>query len=208
MNRRRLRDELDTRPALDAARHGLLSKARIAGALLLLAAVPSACVPPAPPATAPGPLDPPALQAAWAATLTNVQDELERGRYGAADSALNSFVQTYRGTPQSAEAYFWLAVVNLDPANQGGSPRAALVAADAYIAGGRALPNFELAQVLRRAAGALESAMPPEPLPEPTVIVAPDSAARARANEEISRLKSELEKAQAELDRIKKRIRP
>lgn len=191
-------------------RHGSLTTPRgfSRAGTVALAVLVAACAPATPPTPVPGPLDPPALQAAWAATLSGVKDELERGRYRAADSALTQFVETHRGTPQSAEAYFWLAVVNLDPDNQAGSPRAALVAADAYIAGGSALPNFELAQVLRRTAGALESAQPPEPLPEPTIVVAPDSAERARAAEEISRLKSELEKAQAELERIKKRIRP
>ena len=156
----------------------------------------------------PAPLDPPALQAKWAATLSDVKADIGRGRFAAADSAISSFLGLHPGTPQGAEALFWRAVVRLDPANAAGSPREALVAVDAYLAGGTTLPNFELAQVLRRTASALESARRPLPAPVQTVAAAPDSAERARAAEEILRLKTELDRVQAELDRIKKRIRP
>lgn len=161
---------------------------------------------PAPPL--PAPLDPPALQAQWAATLSDVKTDVSRGRYAAADSAITAFLERHPGTPQSVDALFWRAVVRLDPANEAASPREALVAVDAYLAGGTALPDFELAQVLRRTASALESAQRPLPAPTRSVTVAPDSAERARAAEEIVKLKTELDRVQAELDRIKKRIRP
>ncbi|MHB1223752.1 MAG: tetratricopeptide repeat protein [Gemmatimonadaceae bacterium] len=157
---------------------------------------------------APAPLDPPALEAQWAATLSDVRTDIGSGRYAAADSAITAFLERHPGTPQSADALFWRAVLRLDPANEAGSPREALVAVDAYIAGGTALPNFELAQVLRRTASALESAQRPLPAPTRSVVAAPDSAERARAAEEILKLKTELDRVQTELDRIKKRIRP
>lgn len=181
--------------------------ARLAGALLVSMA--SACSGArAPLPTLPAPLDPPALQAKWAATLSDVKDDVDRGRYAAADSAIATFLEQHPGTPQSYDALFWRAITKLDPANPAGSPREALVAVDAYIAGGRSLPDFEMAQVLRRTASAMESAQRPLPAPTRPVVAAPDSAERARAAEEIQRLKTELDKVQAELDRIKKRIRP
>lgn len=156
----------------------------------------------------PTPLDPPALQAKWAATLSDVKADVASARYTAADSSISNFLETHPGTPQSAEALFWRAVLKLDPANRTGSAREALVAVDAYLAGGTALPNFEMAQVLRRTASTLESAQRPLPAPVRPVVSVPDSSERARSAEEILRLKTELEKVQVELDRIKKRIRP
>lgn len=156
----------------------------------------------------PAPLDPPALQAKWAATLSGVKADVASARYAAADSSISAFLDAHPGTTQSADALFWRAVLKLDPANSTGSAREALVAVDAYLAGGTALPNFELAQVLRRTASAIESAQRPLPEPVRTTISVPDSSERARSAEEILRLKTELEKVQTELDRIKKRIRP
>ncbi len=156
----------------------------------------------------PTPLDPPALQAKWAATLSDVKADVASARYSAADSSISAFIDAHPGTPQSAEALFWRAVLKLDPANSTGSAREAMVAVDAYLAGGTSLPNFEMAQVLRRTASALESAQRPLPAPVRPVVSVPDSTERARAAEEILRLKTELEKVQIELDRIKKRIRP
>src|SRR5690606_36413322 len=126
----------------------------------------------------PAPLDPPALQAKWAATLSDVKADVARARYAAADSAIASFLELHPGTPQSADALFWRAVLELDPANSAGSPRRALVAVDAYLAGGTSLPNFEVAQVLRRTASALESAQRPLPAPVRPVAAVPDSAER------------------------------
>lgn len=156
----------------------------------------------------PSPLDPPALEAKWAATLSGVKADVASARYTAADSSISAFLEAHPGTPQSAEGLFWRAVLKLDPANSTGSAREALVAVDAYLAGGTALPNFELAQVLRRTASSLESAQRPLPEPVRPVVARPDSSERARSAEEILRLKTELEKVQAELERIKKRIRP
>lgn len=156
----------------------------------------------------PAPLDPPALQAKWAATLSDLKADVASARYTAADSSISAFLEAHPGTPQSADALFWRAVLKLDPANGTGSAREALVAVDAYLAGGTALPNFELAQVLRRTASAIESAQRPLPEPVRPTVSVPDSSERARSAEEILRLKSDLEKVQTELDRIKKRIKP
>lgn len=194
-------------PLADGARpRGGASVRRLAVTLLLLTTACTGSRQTTP--TTPVPLDPPALEAQWAATLTDVRTDIGRGRYAAADSAITSFLERHPGTPQSADALFWRAVIRLDPANEAGSPREALVAADAYLAGGSGLPNFELAQVLRRTASALESAQRPLPAPTRSVVAAPDSAERARAAEEILKLKTELDRVQTELDRIKKRIRP
>ena len=160
-----------------------------------------------PAAVVAAPVDEAALESAWGATLTDLRAQLENGRYDAADSDLANFAQRYAGTPQASQALFWRAVVALDPANRTATPRDAMVAVDAYLAGGRSQPLYDAALVLRRTATTLET------LRRPVVVAAPpappaDSSDRIKAAEEIQRLRAELEKTQAELDRIKKRIRP
>ena len=175
-------------------------------AVVAVALVASACAHPAAVVGA-TPVDEAALESAWGATLTDLRTHLETGRYDAADSDLATFAQHYAGTPQAGQALFWRAVVALDPENRTSTPREALVAIDAYLAGGRSQPLYDAALVLRRTATTLET------LRRPVVVAAPpappaDSTERLKAAEEIQRLKAELEKTQAELDRIKKRIRP
>lgn len=146
---------------------------------------------------------------AWAATLDSVQALLAVHRHAAADSLLQRFAVSHAGTPAGAEATFWRALVALDPANDSSSPRDALVAIDGYLAGGIDQPRYAEALLLRRTAGVLENARS-APIPTLRVMTLPaDSLIRLRAAQDtIRQLRSELERTQAELERIRRRIRP
>ncbi|HEU4632265.1 MAG TPA: hypothetical protein VFS08_21115 [Gemmatimonadaceae bacterium] len=170
------------------------------GTALLLACTHAAPPPPAPP---------PAPDSAWATTLADVKQLVSRGEYAAADSLLLTFSATHLGTPQSSEALFWRALVQLDPANPHASPRDALLAIDGYLAGGAALPHFQEALVLRRTASLLERVRTPVVTATVTPLPVPDDTLRSRIlTDSIKALREELTRTQAELERIRRRIRP
>ena len=181
--------------------------ARAAAVTGLLAA--AGCRGTAAPAVAMAPAPPPA-QEAWESTLASVRASVDAGLYARADSALEAFAARYPATAQSAEAHYWRALVQLDPPNPEATPRAAIAAIDAYLAGGAGQPRYLEALVLRRTASLLTSVRLPE-------MVAPaDSAPPAgvdperlrAASDTIRQLRAELERTQAELDRIRRRVRP
>jgi hypothetical protein len=157
----------------------------------------------APPPAAP----PPAT--AWDSTLAVVKQRVARGEYAAADSSLVAFAATRPETPESREAVFWRALVMLDPANPDATPRDALLAIDAYLAGGATQPHFQEALLLRRTASRLERARTPVVTATITPPPVADDTARARAMaDSLKALRLELERTQAELERIRRRIRP
>ena len=101
----------------------------------------------------------------------------------------------------------------LDPANRSGSPRAATERLDEYLADSTATLHRTEAATLRRIAAALDSLTQ-----RPTVVAsAADDPARAaeaqqaqqredELQKENQRLKDQLDKTNAELERIKKRL--
>lgn len=162
-------------------------------------------------------ISPPAPQPAtsdtqWTSTRTAAVRLAEMGRYGDADSLLARFAARHTGTPQGAAALYWRALLHLDPANPTTTPRDAIAAIDAYLAGGAAQPHYEELLVLRRTAGHLERIrlLAAEAERVRSVVPATDSSTVviARQAEEITKLKSELEKALGELERLRRRIRP
>jgi hypothetical protein len=180
-----------------------LRRLALTGALLAIACFPT------PPVDTSAPPAPPPAAAEWSATLASVGTLVDAGRYAEADSALDAFATRHSGTPESAEARFWRALVHLDPANPDAEPRAALAAIDAYLAGGIEQPRYLEALVLRRTATELAG---PRPAPPPVDSVAPPvppevDGLRA-ATDTIRQLRTELERTQAELERIRRRIRP
>lgn len=157
----------------------------------------------------PPPPQPPAPESAWTATLDDVKQLIAQGAYARADSTLVAFSTAHLGTPPANEALFWRALVRLDPANDSASPRDALLAIDSYLAGGAKLPHFQEALVLRRTASLLERTR----IPVVTTMVlptpAPDDTAHARVMaDSLKMLRDSLARTQAELERIRRRIRP
>jgi hypothetical protein len=174
-------------------------------AALIAASLTAACSTGPPPAR-PAPQPPPvALQ--WDSTRAAAARFIASGRDSSADSALREFADRHAGTPQAQESIFWSALYRLNPDNHGFTPRDALAALDEYLAGGDAQPRYDEALVLRNAALALDvQRTPPAPAPEPPAPVDSSSAVEHQHEEEIKRLNAELQRTQAELDRIRKRL--
>lgn len=171
------------------------------------------CVSGREPTMAQPPQPQPAADTGWTAARTRAVDLAEAGRYGDADSVLAAFARGRRGTAEGSDALYWRALLLLDPANPTATPREAIVAIDAYLAGGAAQPHYEELLVLRRLAGNLERirllAVEAESLRvAPPVDTTAAAALAAQQAAEITRLKAELERTQAELERLRRRIRP
>lgn len=193
------------------------SRAR-AVALVTLAAAGCASPPPIvslPPRPAP---TTDAAHAEWPREFAIAQAAALRLEFVAADSVLRAFSTRFPGTPQSSDAVFWRAVFRLDPAAAAGDStrdgiRDAVAAFDAYLAGGPAQPRFAEAASLRRIAGQVDSlrAQPSPRAPVPAVPPTPASADRDSLrvrDEEITRLRQELQETRAELERIRRRLAP
>lgn len=130
------------------------------------------------------------------------------GRYDAADSILVEFIDEHPGTAESADALFWRAMYSLDPANRSASTATAIAELDRYLEGAPTLPHWREATTLRRVAAQLETATrlaaaAVQTQTSATRLAAADDHAK---DDELTRLRAELAKANEELDRIKKRL--
>ncbi len=136
-------------------------------------------------------------------------DDASAGRYASADKGLLDFATRYPGTIQAVDAIYLRALYKLDPANQVATARDAGVLLDAYLAAGGGTHRSD-AVVLRRVATAMDArpAAPREPAQTSSRgdgVTASDLRAK---DEELSRVKDELAKANAELERIRRRLAP
>jgi hypothetical protein len=134
-----------------------------------------------------------------------------------ADSVLRAFGARFPGTTPAADAVYLRAFIRLDPVGDAvpsaETLRTARSLLDSYIAGGPLQEHYVESVLLRRVIGRLDSlrpAPPPEPVREVTSssagTVARDSL-RLR-DDEIARLRAELESTKAELERIRRRLAP
>lgn len=147
----------------------------------------------------------------WIGTIAGAKNQVALGHFDDADKALYEFVQRYPSSPEAREATYWRALFKLDPANHGGSPRAATERLDEYLADSSAALHRAEASTLRRIAAELDSLAQRAP-----VVAVNDSARladaqRAQEREDdlqkaIKTLKDQLDKTNAELERIKKRL--
>ncbi len=137
----------------------------------------------------------------WPAALAESSREAASGRYAAADKILSDFSARYSATSESTESMFWRALYKMDPANSGKAPRDAMILLDGYLQAPQAAHRSE-GTVLRRMAGQLDARATPAPFPTPTGAPQIDKA----KDDEIQRLKEELAKTTAELERIKRRL--
>lgn len=172
----------------------------------------------------PAPQGPPPASRAWPPTLAIAQAYAARGEFAVADSSLSAFAGRYPGTSEALESAYWRAVYRLDPSNRDLSIESAIASLDSYLADTRPHQHTAEARTLRRVAGELDrlnrlagnalaqqirdvNAAPTarvstsEPRPD-AAKPAPDTAAQ----DEIKRLKEELAKANAELERIRRRL--
>lgn len=155
---------------------------------------------------------PPSAARDWPSTVAAAQRAAGGGHYRDAEQMLARFTEQYPGAREAQEAHYWRAIFMLDPANQARDAQRAVTQLDAYLASGSGLVHRPEAQVLRRLALALDSLsrVPVVVVASPTDTVVRPSAANLAHEQalekENEKLKDQLEKTNAELDRIKKRL--
>jgi len=144
----------------------------------------------------------PEAQRSWPATYLSAQGAADRGAYDDADRVLADFAKSHPNTTQAAEAGYWRAVYKLDPANKGASTRDAITGLDAYLASTNVDHRGE-ATTLRRLAAQLLSL-------DRALAQKPDESSSAATvksrDEEVQKLRDELQATKDELDRIKRRL--
>ena len=145
----------------------------------------------------------PTAHSEWGPWLLQASQEATAGNYPVADKLLADYATKYPATPEAAEAMYWRALYKMDPSNSAAAPRDAAVLLDGYLASGTSTHRTE-AQTLRRVASALEAqSHVVAPASTKTEVVKVEDKAR---DEELARLRDELSRANAELERIKRRL--
>ena len=153
---------------------------------------------------------------AWSEALYEAQRSADSGRYADADRVLDGFARRFPNTMEATEAVYWRALYKLDPANKEATARDAIIVLNAYLAATTPLPRHAEALVLKRSAESLDALSRtalgvPAPRPATPSPTTTGEATRERMREEeaikeIQRLREELEKTNAELERIKRRL--
>ncbi len=173
----------------------------MAGTLLL-----GACHQAPPPAPAPSVETVVALPSElspWTGTLASALRAAESGRFADAERILTDFSLEHAGSADGAESDFWRALLKTDPANRAVTPRESMALYDSYLSGGRELPRYAEALILRRVVEAMDSTR------SLLATVRQSASAREKAREEeIRRLLDEVDRTTAELERIKRRLIP
>lgn len=157
------------------------------------------------------------MEGKLSASLQQAEREVASSRFGIADRLLTDFALGHPNTPDAVETAYWRALFMLDPNNQTASRRDAVAMLDSYLNTPITVMHRGSATTLRRIAAALDrpvpiaAANPPSAAPAPRAESKADTKADTKAedksrDEEVQRLKEELAKANAELERIKKRV--
>lgn len=147
-------------------------------------------------------------RAEWATALAVASQESGAGRHAIADKALADYALRYPASGDAAEANFWRALYKLDPANASGTSRDAGALLDSYLAS-PAIARRTEALTLRRLVTVLESRSPASTTAGPSGMLAKSELSKAEdsvKDAEIVRLKEELARANAELERIRRRL--
>lgn len=139
----------------------------------------------------------PSAEREWPAAYLTAQHAADRAAYADADKTLSEFALAHPNTAEAAETGYWRAVYRLDPANKEGNTRDAIVGLDKYLAAPNG-PHRGEAATLRRLAGQLLSL-------DRALSQKPDEAAATR-EEDVKKLRDELQATKDELERIKRRL--
>ena len=173
--------------------------------LLLVVVLFAACRhQPAPPQAAvveqPVPTLPP--ESPWVGTLAMVQTAVDSAQFTAADSMLTDFERSDAAVMERRESTFWRAMLRADPRNPAFTPAAARAALEEFAAGSPPHRQTETGVMLRLLAvsDSLRVAQAGQR-------AAAEQRDRTR-EEEMQKLRDELARTQAELDRIKRRLGP
>lgn len=146
---------------------------------------------------------PPAPARAYAEVLDAAEQRVKEGDHAGADRILSDFALRSPETEEANEISFWRALYMVDPANKRTSIPEGIRALDIYLSTPGTRWYRTQAEVLRRTAQsvqALRSAAQAHPR-----IVGRDTVFVSR-EEEIASLRDQLARANAELDRIRKRL--
>ena len=132
--------------------------------------------------------------------MAAVQAAADSGQFATADSILTAFEHVEAGSADASESAFWRAMLRADPRNPAFEPAEARRGIEAYLAApnprrrteaGVMLRMLDLADSLRVVQAAQRSSA--------------ETRDRAR-DEEVQKLRDDLQRTQAELDRIKRRL--
>lgn len=141
----------------------------------------------------------PAPRRAWPTAFLAAQSAAASGRYGDAERVLADFARQYPGTPEAHESLYWRAVYKLDPANEAANTRDAIAGLDGYLGAARSSAHRGEAMTMRRLAQqmlALDRALN----------MKPGAPADRPRDEEVQKLREELQATRDELERIKRRL--
>ena len=125
---------------------------------------------------------------------------VDSGRFALADTILATYEQAQAGTSDVSESVFWRAMLRADPRNPSFTPAEARAALQGYLATEGAERRTEASVMLRLLV--LSDSLRAAQAAQRTAAEARD---RAR-DEEMQKLRDELQRTQAELDRIKRRL--
>ena len=168
----------------------------------------------------------PTIDRDWDNTLLLARVRAAEGKFPAADSLMARFAAQYPDTHEAIETTYWRALFDLDPSNHLASFSSAIASLDDYLTHKRPLDHAAEAATLRRIAGHMDQlnklaatalaeardtsvamrATAPDVRTDAKPPVAGDVAVPTPADVEIKRLKDELAKANAELERIRRRL--
>lgn len=149
-----------------------------------------------PAATAPQPATP------FETAVMAAEKRVEAGDYAGADRILSDFAIKAKGSPEATETAFWRALYMVDPNNKTTSMADGVKALDIYINTTAAKKYKAEAIVLKRTAQAVLALRAVQAAPR----VAGRDTVFVNREDEIAALKDQLAKANAELERIKKRL--
>ncbi|HUQ47419.1 MAG TPA: hypothetical protein VM053_04135 [Gemmatimonadaceae bacterium] len=145
---------------------------------------------------------PPAPDIAFDAAIADASKRVEKGDYTGADRVLSDFAVAHKGTPEASEIAFWRALYMVDPSNKNASVAEGLRAMNIYLANPASKKYRAQGEVIRRV-GLLTQSLRVQQAA--TKVVGRDTVYVTR-EDEITALKDQLAKANAELERIKKRL--
>ena len=130
------------------------------------------------------------------------RQRVDSGDYPAADRILAEYALKHPGTAEAREIPFWRAMYIVDPQNRTASIAQGIRALDLYLASDGTIWYRPQAEVLRRTALVIQSIRQAQ---APRQVNGRDTVFITR-EEEIAALRDQLAKANAELERIKKRL--
>ena len=144
----------------------------------------------------------------WTTTRVTVRELTGRAQHAQADSMLGEFRARFPGTPSAVDALFWRGMLRADPANPAQTSRDASADLQAYESGGALHAHTEEAALVRRLltqVDSLREAVTRERTAASVLI--PRDSLKPR-DEELVRLRAELDQTRAELERIRRRLAP